>query len=219
MWLGRLWAHLRGRRYGDWMWCASGQHFYPLDPRADEVQIEDVARGLANECRYAGHVCGDRGNFYSVAEHSVIVSVACQRLALHRGWTLEEARQVALEGLLHDGEESFIGDMIRPLKYERAMKNFRKAGALVQRAIEKAFNLHPTRASRKLVAEVDNRILTDEIAQVINGADMVAIRAKYGEPLGVRIACLPPAQAEHVFLTRYLELCGLDAGMRRGARA
>jgi|SRR5208282_2380855 len=67
-----------------------------------EVNVADVAHGLAHICRFAGHV----NRFISVAEHSVIVS----RLAARVDPTL------ALPALWHDAHEAYIGDMPKPLK-------------------------------------------------------------------------------------------------------
>lgn len=55
---------------GDWMQTYTGRRFYPLDPRPDEIDPEDIAHALSLLCRYGGHV--DR--FYSVAEHCVLMS-------------------------------------------------------------------------------------------------------------------------------------------------
>ena len=217
--LARWWAHLRGRRLGEVMWTASGTGFYPLDPRPEDVLIEDIARGLATECRYAGQLALEQPiGFYSVAEHSVHVSIACEGVAARECWPLRDRIAVALEGLLHDGEESYLGDMIRPLKYQREMRNFRTAGGLVQRAIEQRFELRPTKLSRELVAHVDNCILTDEIDQLMR-VDPGYTRGKYGRALGVTVEGWLPAEAEHRFLTRYFELVNLDNGTNRSAGA
>src|SRR4029077_4249720 len=53
-----------------WMQTYSGRKFYPLHPRAEDVELADVAHGLAMTCRYGGH----SRLFYSVAEHCVLVS-------------------------------------------------------------------------------------------------------------------------------------------------
>ncbi len=45
-------------RRGDWMQTFAGRKFWPLDPRADEVFIVDIAHALAQQCRYAGHLPG-----------------------------------------------------------------------------------------------------------------------------------------------------------------
>ena len=57
-------------RYGDFIQTYSGIEFYPLDPRIEEVKLLDIAHALSNICRFTGH-CNE---FYSVAQHSVLVS-------------------------------------------------------------------------------------------------------------------------------------------------
>ena len=57
-------------RKGDWMQTFLGIQFWPMEPRVDEIQIEDIAHALSNQCRFAGHC----STFYSVAQHSVMVA-------------------------------------------------------------------------------------------------------------------------------------------------
>jgi len=87
------------QRKGSWMQTATGRAYWPVDPRADEVFIEDIAHALGNLCRYAGHT----KLFYSVAEHSIHVS----RLV---------PQEHALVALLHDATEAYCVDVPRPLK-------------------------------------------------------------------------------------------------------
>ncbi len=61
-------ARMNGR--GDWMQTATGRQFWPMDPRPHEVFIEDIAHALSMICRFGGHC----RRFYSVAEHSVLIS-------------------------------------------------------------------------------------------------------------------------------------------------
>jgi 5'-deoxynucleotidase YfbR-like HD superfamily hydrolase len=77
----------------------SGNRFYPLEPRIDRVAIEDIAHGLAYQCRFNGQTC----EFYSVAQHSLVVA----------GLVPPELR---LAALLHDAAEAYLGDMVKPLK-------------------------------------------------------------------------------------------------------
>ena len=57
-------------RKGDWMQIFTGKKFWPLDPKSEEVDIKDIAHSLAFQCRFNGH----SNYFYSIAQHSVIVS-------------------------------------------------------------------------------------------------------------------------------------------------
>lgn len=77
----------------------SGNRFYPLEPRIDRVAIEDIAHGLAYQCRFNGQTC----EFYSVAQHSLVVSALVPP-------------PLRLAALLHDAAEAYLGDMVKPLK-------------------------------------------------------------------------------------------------------
>lgn len=82
----------------------SGETFDIQKPRPEMLDISDIAHALSMQCRYNGHV----PTFYSVAEHSVRVAM---RLEL-----IGESAKVCLAGLLHDGAEAYIGDMVNPMK-------------------------------------------------------------------------------------------------------
>lgn len=88
-----------GKRVGNWMLTYSGKKFYPLDPHADEICIEDIAHALSMICRYNGH----SRKFYSVAEHCTIMSL--DGFPGDPRWRL-----------MHDATEAYICDVIRPLK-------------------------------------------------------------------------------------------------------
>lgn len=74
----------------------SGKKFWPLNPRAEDVDIEDVAHALSLMCRYNGHL----PYLYSVGQHS---------LNVYR-------RSSCLWGLLHDATEAYLPDVPRPIK-------------------------------------------------------------------------------------------------------
>lgn len=89
--------HDAGRK-GDWMQTFTGLRFYPADPRAEDVNLIDIAHALGHISRYGGHC-----TFYSVAEHSVLVSHMVPP-------------EHAFAGLMHDASEAYVMDLIRPLK-------------------------------------------------------------------------------------------------------
>lgn len=84
---------------------SSGIFFDLADPRPEQVTIHDIAHHLANICRFNGAT----GEFYSVAEHSVLCQLYVER---HGGGPEEQ-----LAALLHDAAEAYVGDMTSPVKY------------------------------------------------------------------------------------------------------
>lgn len=91
-------------RIGDFLMVKTGTKFYPLDPKIEEIHIEDIAHSTSMMCRYNGHT----EIFYSVASHAIMV---CKELQ-YRGCS----PLVQMWGLLHDGSEAYICDIPRPLK-------------------------------------------------------------------------------------------------------
>jgi hypothetical protein len=85
-------------RKGDFTALVGGGQFWPLDPRAEEIHLDDIAHALSMQCRWGGHV----RTFFSVAQHCVLVSLHCKR------WPLK--------GLLHDAAEAYLVDVPTPIK-------------------------------------------------------------------------------------------------------
>lgn len=86
-----------------WLIMQSGHQFWPLDPKVEDIRIEDIAHSLAKQCRWNGHL-SNINHHYSVAQHSIYVSLRV------------EADISRLWGLLHDATETYICDVPRPLK-------------------------------------------------------------------------------------------------------
>lgn len=140
----------------DWIMTASGRQFYPLAPRAEDVCIDDIAHHLAACNRFAGATTVP----YSVAQHSVLVSVEMERCA-----SADLVAQWGLYGLLHDGSEFALGDIPRPLKRRDAYAAYREAEARLMAVIYQVFGLLPHEPAT--LAVVDRRMLRTEQAQLM----------------------------------------------------
>lgn len=186
---------------GDWMQTFTGRAFYPLDPRASEINSLDIAHSLAMQCRYNGHV----QRFYSVAEHCVLL---CDYVLDQAGLGPDEAhdaapevRRLALWALLHDAGEAYVGDMVRPLK--RSMPDFCAAEDRIMTSIAVHFGLPDTRIPDE-VRDLDTRILLDERAALLRTSPH-----DWGlsvEPLGVTIRAWVPSVAKREYLRRLGDL-------------
>ncbi len=123
----------------------------PLNLQPDEVRIEDIAHHLSNQCRWTGAV----KNFYSVAQHCVLVS----RLVPEGD---------AYDGLMHDSPEYLIQDMAKPLKRHQELgAGYRDAEARLEAVIGPALGVNfPVPES---VHEADLRILVTESRDLMRG--------------------------------------------------
>lgn len=170
-------------RIGDWMQTASGRAYWPLDPRASEVCIEDIAHSLSMQCRYAGHC----QRFYSVAEHSILVSQLVPP-------------EHALHGLLHDAAEAYLVDLPRPVK--RHMPEYAEVEESNWLIIAKHFGIEPEMPAT--IKDADNAVLLAEQKVLMLPPPMPW--SVPGEPADVVIHCLSPEQAGIAFMIRFNEL-------------
>ena len=175
---------------GPRMMLSTGAWLDLLDPGASDFGIENVAHGLAHVCRYAGQCRA----FYSVAEHSLLVSEACPA--------------APFAALMHDAAEAFIGDVTRPLK--QLLPDYRSIERGVETAIFERFGL--PEGMPATVKSADLRVLAAEQDQVMpRGAADWAVVANV-RPAHVRVRHLAPAAAKEAFLARYHELRCTGAG-------
>jgi uncharacterized protein len=91
-----------------WQRMLSGRRLDLLDPSPLDIEIEDIAHGLARVARWNGQTKGNHA--FSVAQHSVLVSRLFLRLMPNA------SREMQLAALLHDAPEYVVGDMISPFK-------------------------------------------------------------------------------------------------------
>jgi uncharacterized protein len=169
---------------GDWIQTAHGRQFWPIDPRSDEVFIDDIAHALSMLCRFGGHCL----HFYSVAEHSVLLSRAAPP-------------EYKLWALLHDAAEAYLVDVPRPLK--PFLSGYREAEDKIMLAICARFGLRDKMPDA--VKDLDNRILRDEQEQ--NMATPPEAWTHYAKSrLGVNLMFWRPNDARVAFLEAFESL-------------
>lgn len=153
----------------------SGTYIDFADLASAKWLIGDIAHGLSMVCRYGGHVAAH----YSVAEHSMNVTNQVRRIVGNDEPLLE------LAALLHDAEEAYIGDMVRPLKHMESMVEFRMVGAAISAQINEAFGVPVEVQNDPRIKQIDGDILAWEMAMIRDSEVRIA-----PEPLRVRGAFL-----------------------------
>lgn len=179
---------MQPKRTGDWIQTYQGSQMYPLDPRAVEIDIQDIAHALSNLCRFNGHV----KKFYSVAEHSCHVS------------DLFDSGYLRLMGLLHDASEAYLCDMPRPIKRSEGFATrYLEAEEKLMHVIAAKFDIQwPMPTS---IINADNRLLGTEAAQLM--APLHPEWSDLFEPVaGLALPCWTPEEAREQFLARYFTL-------------
>jgi len=143
-------------------YCEKSFHLYGDDP--DEIDIRDIAHALSNQCRFTGHV----SRFYSVAQHSILVS----DLVALSGGSFEQQRHA----LMHDASEAYLSDVAAPFKKE--IPGYHDAEELIEKRICDKFNLAP---KSDLIKECDWYALFIEADYLVNAGGKVFLGyKKYG---------------------------------------
>ena len=171
-------------KYG-WIQTYSGRKFYPMFPSPDDICLEDIAHALSHSCRFTGH-CKD---FYSVAQHSVLVSYICNK-------------ENSLYGLLHDASEAFLLDLAKPIKRLPEFQVFRDIEARVMRAVCNKFGL--PQEEPKDVKEADTILLATEARDLMSPLNHDWVQP--ANPLPFKIEPIGPKESKQLFLDRYREL-------------
>jgi len=173
-------------RKGLWIHTFSGNKFYAFDPRPEDINIEDIAHALSLTCRYSGHC----NKFYSVAEHSIILSRIVDP-------------KFALEALLHDSPEAYLTDIPRPIKHMFKDYNlpFKELEDAIYKVIAEKYGANPEIPEE--VHELDYHIVADEATVLF---DPVPHWCQWYNPIGAKLACWDWERAEREFLRRFKEL-------------
>lgn len=179
---------MNNERKGNWIQTYKGLKFYPLDPRTEDINIEDIAHALSLLTRFGGHCI----NFYCVAEHSVLIA----RKMIKDNCSKQEA----LAALFHDGSEAYLTDIVKPLKEH--LPQYSTIEYNVQKAIMQKFTCYDFIPA--IVKDYDRKILMDEKLQNMNKSQTEWHTD--GETLDIECLFLSPKEAEKEFLNMYNEL-------------
>lgn len=164
-----------------WISTYTGKRINPLAPDPDQICIEDIAHALSQLCRWTGHT----RRFYSVAQHSVLVSGLSN--PGHK-----------LIGLLHDAPEAYITDLNRPLKNSTYMSGYRLVEQLLWNAIVEKFDLINIKIPQD-VKKADDILMNTEARDLLPDSSWIDA----DQTLEEHIDPMSPVQAEAAFLLQY----------------
>ena len=167
----------------------SGSSFYFDEPNPEAINLEDICHALSNMCRFTGHT----KSFYSVAQHSVIVSNLCG------DWS----HQVQKQALLHDATEAYLSDINTPAK--SLLKDYQELEHKVWRAICKRFDMQ-----EELYPAVKR---ADRVAVMLEKRNLLKVESDWGpeyESVDTSYLEMPtplyPQEAKTLMLERCREL-------------
>lgn len=166
----------------------TGRYFHFERPDAHYFSMEEIAHALSQICRYNGHT----KQFYSVAQHSVLVSYVVPH-------------DLALAGLMHDASEAYLGDVTKPLK--RLLPEYQVIEERVEAAIAKQYGLpHPMPAE---VRHADLVLLLTEKRDLLPIGLGTTDKENWPQgiaPLPAVIWPMGPEQARDNFIKRFHQL-------------
>jgi 5'-deoxynucleotidase YfbR-like HD superfamily hydrolase len=192
-----------------WIQTYSGKAFDLAETTIESINIVDIAHSLSMQCRFNGHV----REFYSVAEHSVRVSVAVEHAAAGQHDSIE----LALWGLMHDASEAYVGDLVLPLK------SALRCSASGQHASE--YDRHEKRVQQMICAKFGLPLVEPEIVKRMDKVllltekrDLLGSGEREWNDLGIAplrnvIVPVEPRRAYQDFLDRFdelIELAGIE---------
>ena len=184
-----------------WQRMLSGRRLDLLDPSPLDIEIGDIAHGLARVARWNGQTVGEHA--FSVAQHSLVVEDVAGRLqpGLDVRWRLA--------ALLHDAAEYVIGDMISPFKAALGV-DYKTFEARLETAVHLRFGLPPvTPPEIKTLIKAADRVSAYFEATQLAGFAAAESKEFFGAPpRGLKLTLEPqaPAEAQAAYLARFEEL-------------
>ena len=182
-----------------WQRMLSGRRLDLLDPSPLDVEIGDIAHGLARVARWNGQTVGDHA--FSVAQHSLLVEAIFSLL------NPKAAAGACLAALLHDAAEYVIGDMISPFK-AAVGGGYREVEKRLQHAIHLRFGLPETDEKlRRAIKRADQVAAYFEATRLAGFAEAEAVTF-FGRPRGLSadglmLEPLPARAVQEAFLARF----------------
>jgi 5'-deoxynucleotidase YfbR-like HD superfamily hydrolase len=179
-----------------WQRMLSGRRLDLLDPSPLDIEIEDIAHGLARVARWNGQTLG--AHAFSVAQHCLLVEDIVSQLKPRA------ARKLKLTALLHDAAEYVIGDLISPFKAAVGL-DYKAFEYRLMRAIHLRYGLpaEPSKDDLALIKRADRFAAYFEASQLA-GFKIAEARQFFGTPRGVAVPRLEPL-APNAAQARYLE--------------
>ena len=196
-----------------WQRMLSGRRLDLLDPSPLDIEIEDIAHGLARVARWNGQTSGEHG--FSVAQHSLVV----EQILAHIEPGLEPRWRLA--ALLHDASEYVIGDMISPFKAALGL-SYRAFEERLDTAVQLRFGL-PARLPASVKARIkqaDRASAFFEATQLAGFSHAEALSFFGRPPKGFLLALHPmsPTDAQARYIDRFRGLSDA-AGFERSDQA
>ena len=196
-----------------WQRMLSGRRLDLLDPSPMDIEITDIAHGLARVARWNGQTLGEHA--FSVAQHSVVV----EEIVAHIRPDLEPRWRLA--ALLHDASEYVIGDMISPFKAALGY-DYRLFEERLENAIHTRFGL-PAKTPlliKKLIKQADRACAFFEATQLAGFSHAESLEFFDAPPAGYTLKIVPqPASEAQAHYLRRFEILSEAAGYVRHDQA
>lgn len=178
-----------------WITTFSGQRINSLDVKLEQINVHDMVRGLAMQTRYLGQI----KDFYSIAEHSVLVSNISE--------LMDDDLPTQRCALLHDGHEYITGDFPSPFKYD--VPGLREWEGEIEARFRAALNLpyqgDPVWQKIKLYDLLALHFEADFLMEQ-NAGWVELEKVQQVQRLGLKIRCFDAWQARSIFKVRARDL-------------